>query len=142
MKKIFVLMLTALLLTACGSNESEKEEPVALEKDSQVSTPSQEELDAKLKEEAKEYSFVELNSDEVAKDEKVKLTGEVSAVSGSGVNSTFTLTTKENDGVGMFSVKNFSLEDIADGNTVTIYGTYNGKNDVSMPEIVATIIEK
>jgi hypothetical protein len=143
MKRLSLLLTGVLLLAACG--EEEATEPVEVEgtvEDTATSEPSQEELNTQLKEEATEIDFVQANAGEIEEGTKVKATGEVSNL----VDDTlmeFTLTTEEGDGSGMYSVKGFNTTDAAieEGQTVTVYGTYDGKDDSGMPSIALTIIE-
>jgi len=151
-KKFLVMpILAAMLLAACGGNEVSKEESSGSSTESKETVqkdvekkdePTQEELDAKLKKEATDADFVELNVDNPPEGKKVKATGDISMVSGDGVGTTFTLTTKEGDGYGMYTINNFSLTDVQEGDKVTIYGTTIAeKADDGSPQINATIIE-
>ena len=144
MKRLTVLLSIALLLAACSEEASEepKAEDTAAETEAAVEEPTQEDLNTQIKEEAVEIEFVKANADEVAEGTQVRATGEVSNL----VNDTmieFTLKTEEGEGFGMYSIKGFNTTEaeVQDGQTVTIYGTYSGKDDASMPAINVTIIE-
>lgn len=150
MKKLFYIgVLSTLLLTACGEEEKaapKEETPAAEEKEAsdkvaETKGPTQEELNEKMRKEAIKLDFVKANGDEVAKNTKVTITGKVTNIAKEGVDGTFTVTTKEVDGYGMFSINNLTLEDVSMDSEVTIYGTYNGKDDLGFPTIIATIIE-
>ena len=149
MKKLFYISaLSALLLTACGEEEAapKEETPAAEEKEAsdkvaETKGPTQEELNVKMKAEAIKLDFVAANGDEVTKDTKVTISGKVTNIAEEGVGGTFTVTTKEGDGYGMFSVYNLSLKDVSMDSEVTVYGTYNEKDDLGFPTIIATIIE-
>lgn len=143
MKKLLTLLLACGLLAACSSDtedEKRKEEatPAA---ETEETGPTDEEVHEKLKAEAKEYTFVELNGDEVAEDTKVKLTGEVTNISEEGMLGEFTLTTKEVDGFGMYSVNNLMGKEVEEGDQVTVYGMYAGKSDLGFPSVNTTIVE-
>lgn len=150
MKRLFYIgALSALLLSACGEEEKatpKEETPAAEEKDAadkvaETKGPTQEELNEKLKAEAIKLDFVKANGDEVAKNTKVTITGKVTNIAEEGVGGTFTVTTTENGGYGMFSVKNFTLKDVTKDSEVTVYGTFEGKDDLGAPSINASIIE-
>jgi len=148
-KLIYIGALSALLLTACGGEEKaapKEETPAAEEKEAtdkvaETKGPSQEELNEKLKAEAIKLDFVAANGGEVAKDTKVTITGKVTNINEEGVGGTFTVTTTEGDGYGMFTVKNFTLKDVTMDSEVTVYGTFDGKDELGAPSIIASIIE-
>lgn len=41
----------------------------------------------------------------------------------------------------MYNIVNMTLDKVKDGQEVTLYGVYNGKDDAAMPEIIANRIE-
>lgn len=140
MKKLSVILMAFLLLAACSDEPTAEPEEVETVED--TDEPTQEELNAQLKEEATEIEFVKANGDEVEEGTKVKATGDISNL----VDDTlmeFTLTTEEGEGSGMYSVKGFNTTEatVEEGQSVTVYGTYAGKDDMGMPEISLTIIE-
>ena len=151
MKKLFYIgAISALLLTACSSDEkaSPKEEtPAAEEKEAtdkvaETKGPTQEELNEKMKAEAIKLDFVAANGDEVAKNTKVTITGKITNIDKEGVGGKFTVTTTEGDGYGMFTVVNLTTGgNVSLDSEVTIYGTFDGKDDLGAPTIIATIIE-
>ncbi|ODV57260.1 hypothetical protein [Lysinibacillus fusiformis] len=149
MKKLFYIgALSALLLIACGEEEAalKEEAPVSEEKDTtdkvaETKGPSQEELNEKMRSEAVELDFVKANGGEIEQDTKVTISGKVTNITEEGVGGTFTVTTKEGDGYGMFSVKNFALKDVTVDSEVTVYGVFDGKDELGFPTINATIIE-
>lgn len=135
-------MLAVGLLAACGNEKATEVEDVDTPStETQDDGPTREEMNEEMKAEAKEYSFVEFNGDEVVENEKVKLSGEVSSVQEEGMMGEFTLSTKEGDGYGMYAVINMLGAEFNEGDTVIVYGAYDGKNDSGMPLINATIIE-
>lgn len=140
-----MFILAAGLLTACVSDKSQEktiEDKTKIEDNAGVEVvESQVELNNKLKEEAKEYSFIELNGDEVEKDAKVKLIGKVRTIMKEGMLGEFTLTTVEDDLLAMFTIVNVLGADVSEGSFVTVYGTYQGKDDSGMPKVESTLIE-
>lgn len=141
---LFLLATLTLLLGACGSDEpkpKESDPAESVETEKAEDKPSQDEINAQLKEDAVEYSFVEINSGEIKKGEKIKLTGEVSLIITDNVVDAFTLTTTEGDGFGMYNIMNPLSIDVTVNDNVTIYGTYSGTDATGMPEIVSTIID-
>lgn len=143
MKKIFVVGLAALFLSACSDTEEKTEsvEPTVQE-EPETNEPTQAELDAQLKEEATQANFVELNSDDAEQDKKVFAEGEITNIEKEGSLGVFTLTTEETSGDGMYTVNVLATDvDFAKGDQVKVYGTYSGKDDLGFPVITATIIE-
>lgn len=145
MKRLFIFILVAGLLTACVNDKSQEKiivDKTKIEDNTGVEVvESQVELNNKLKEEAKEYSFTELNGDEVEKDTKVKLIGKVGKIMKEGMLGEFTLMTVEEDLVAMFTIVNVLGADVSEGSFVTVYGTYQGKDDSGMPKVESTLIE-
>ncbi|MFS0878254.1 hypothetical protein [Solibacillus isronensis] len=140
-KLLWISALSALLLAACG--DETKEEPKVETSSEQVESmePTQEELNAQLKKDATAIDFVAANGDEIEANTKVTISGKVSNVASQDVGGTFTVTTTENDGVGMYTVENYAMAEIVDGSTVTVYGVYKEKDESGFPTITATIIE-
>ena len=143
MKKLFYIgALSALLLAACGGEEDTPKGDTPVEETSvETNEPTQEELNAQLKEEATAIDFVAANGGEIAEKTKVTITGKVGTVMSEGVGGIFTVTTTEGDGFGMYTIANFSMTETAEDAEVTIYGIFAGKDEAGMPKIVATIIE-
>lgn len=139
MKKLLILLLASSLLTACGSEETAIPKEEKTTKEESNSEPTQEELNEKLKAEAVQADFVELNDPGAEMDKKVFAIGEVSSIKEDGIFQVFTLTTED----GMYSVTDVLKEtEYTDGDTVKVYGTYKGKDDLGMPSINSTVIEK
>ena len=141
MKKILWLFLIATLLVACGNEEEpEVRETEPVENKQQADEPTQEELNEQIKAEAIEVEFVKANAEEYEVGTRLKATGEVSFLD----DITFTLTTEEGEGYGMYEIfyANTTEAEFKDGDTVTVYGAYDGKADDSgMPKIGVSIIE-
>lgn len=144
-KRWAVLFALVLLMAACSEEETEpaatQEEPETEE----AAGPSQEELNEQMKEEATEIDFVEANGGDLSPGTKVKATGEISALDPTGLRGgDFMLSVEEGDGFGVYSVTNLNTVEIPleEGQTVTVYGTFDGAEEgTSMPMITATIIE-
>ena len=147
MKKLFYIgALSALLLAACGGEEATpKGDTPAVQTNAEVEeksdAPTQEELNAQLKEEATAIDFVAANAGEVPKDAKVTLKGVVKVIFSEGVAGKFSFTTTEDNGYGAYTIVNLSMTEPVEGNEVTIYGTFDGKDESGIPQIVAIIIE-
>ena len=142
MKKILILLTTVFLLVACGEDEelisnTEKEVPTNQEE----TEPTQEELDAQLKNDTIALDFIKANGDEVAKGTKVTISGEVTVVMSEGIGGEFGVSTKENDGFGVYTVKNLSTKEVVNGDFVTVYGIYDGRDESGIPVINVTVIE-
>lgn len=141
LKKYLLLIATLMLLAACTEEKPETKAVSTTEETAKTDEPTQEELNKEVKATAKAITFVAANGDEVAKDERVTIIGKISSITSKDVGGSFVVTTTEGDGHGMYNIVNLTLEDIKDGQEVTLYGTYNGKDATGIPEIVATIIE-
>lgn len=136
-----VLMIVGLAMAPADTG-GEDETPVADAGAEENKPEEQEELDKKLKTEAAQADFIKVNGDEVEEDTKLTAQGEVTVKGDSDILKTFTLTTKEDDGYGMYSITNLSTEEISEGDYVQVWGIYSGKDEAGMPSITATIIEK
>ncbi|AFM00766.1 protein of unknown function (DUF1535) [Desulfitobacterium dehalogenans ATCC 51507] len=135
------------LLTGCGSDDAAKvkQDNSVQQKETQKEAqkePTQDELNEQLKKEAVPANFTEIDSYRIAKDTKLTAKGEVTSIEKDGALGVFTLTTTEGDGYGMYSITNFSSAEVSEGDNVEIWGVYSDKNNVGMPSITATIIEK
>lgn len=141
MKKLILLLAIILGLTGCQSTNDTTTEPESKEESVKIE-PTQEELNAKLKAEAVKADFVEINVDNPV-GKKVFAEGEVTILT-KGALDEFTLTTKEGDGYGIYQITlaNTTEEDYSEGDIVRIYGTADGKDELGMPKILATIVEK
>ncbi|MFD0827582.1 hypothetical protein ACT8ZR_18295 [Neobacillus sp. M.A.Huq-85] len=129
----------------------QKDTPVVKTAQEKKDEPTQQELNDKLKSEAVQADFVELNVDNPPLRKKVYIDGKVSVLT-KGVLDEFTITSKEGNGYGMYHVTLFNTTDTkySEGDQVRIYGTVGGlnsgkevgKDDSGMIMIIATIIEK
>jgi len=149
MKRLFYVgALSAFLLTACSGEEAKPKgdtsttEPSESKNESVTNTPTQEELNEKMRSEAIKLDFVSANGGKIAKDTKVTITGKITNITDEGVGGKFTVTTKEGDGFGMYSVVNLTTDsNISRDSEVTVYGTFDEKDELGAPTIIATIIE-
>ncbi|MFY0520599.1 hypothetical protein ACOMCU_22625 [Lysinibacillus sp. UGB7] len=141
MKKLLYLgALSAILLTAC-EEEKPATEPTEVETGLVTTESTQEELNAKMKSEAIELDIVAVNENKVKADTKVFAKGIVSGlVTEKSVDFEFVLTT-EGEETGMYGIENYALTDTKYGAEITVYGTYNGMNNLGIPTITATLVE-
>lgn len=144
MERIIGIIGMVLLLSACGSDEAGTETgPAETEQqtsEQQTSEPTQEEINQQIKAEAVEIDFVEANGGGIEVGTRVKATGEVSFLD----DLTFTLTTDEGEGFGMYEIQYANTTDAVfeDGDTVTVYGAFTGKAEgTGMPSISTPLIE-
>lgn len=119
-------------------------------KTQQPNTQSQKELNDKIKKEAVKADFVQLNGHEDEyKNKKVFIEGTVEVLKEQELLGEFTMSTKEGNGYGMYSMNGIDTEndykigkDIKKGDKIKVYGTIGGKDKLGMPKIDYTIIEK
>lgn len=157
-KKILTLILIlviAFTLSACGAKVDDEDEvgnstqETNIEEDNKNNEkkdddPTQEELNDKLKEEAKEFRYIEVFRDEVEKDTKIHIEGVIDAVIKDDKLGEYSVIVEEDDMdvEGVYDVKSFVLEEFFEGDRIKVWGSYDGKNDIGAPTINATIIEK
>jgi colicin import membrane protein len=130
-KKWLGALLGLSLLMGCSANEP-TEEATAEE-----SGPTQEELDAQLKDEATAADFVELNSDDAETGKKVYAEGTVDVILEEGVIQSLSFSTDD----GMYTLANASGTKVSEGDQVKVYGVYSGKDETGIPKIDVSIIE-
>ncbi|MCW1929554.1 hypothetical protein [Bhargavaea beijingensis] len=155
MNKLLMIVIGSMLfLSACGQVERKvsdedvkkriEEKTVSMEEIKEKSDePTQEELNEKLKADAVELDFVDAIQGEIEKGTRVKLTGKADIFM-PGTFQTFSLTTIEGNGYGIYNVINFDTTEaeFQEGDQVTIYGTFKGEEEgTGLPEITAIIIE-
>ncbi|WP_182101807.1 hypothetical protein [Niallia taxi] len=147
MKKI--ILLAALLLSACGSEEEITKESVRNEVQTNVEPQvsnedlTQGELNEKLKEESTRADIVEINVENPPIGKKVYIDGEVDVLTEGDIDE-FLITSKESKGYGVYKVKliNTTDEDFKEGDQVRVYGAITGKDEIDTPEILATVLDK
>lgn len=144
MRKLIFALFATLLLSACNQESTDQvvEETVEAE-ETVINEPSQDELNEQLKEEAVKADFVELNVDTPPDGKKVYIEGEVSLLTAGTVDE-FVLTSEEETGKGMYKIEFADTTDVdySEGDQVRVYGAVNGKDEVGMPKVLATILEK
>ncbi|MGS2745999.1 hypothetical protein ACVAMH_03655 [Bacillus zanthoxyli] len=161
-KKIISICIGSALslsLTACDSskqNESSEKTNVKSQTETKKDLTSQDELNKKIKQEAEEANFEVASYGEYEIGKKLKITGTITGlknVEGSTVPE-FTLTT-EGDNNGMYKVTIIQPEITVNQDViilkngvklgyampVTVYGTYNGKDEYGVPHISSSIVE-
>lgn len=138
MKKLFALMLTAALLAACSDDEPK--EPVdstgPAEETATTEQPT-DDMEEGLKADTVEQEYAAFANDDVPVNSKVKFLGKVTAID-EGVYSV------ENDADEIIYVKDIRLgerTDILEGFDVSVYGTYDGKDDEGVPVIKGIFID-
>ncbi|MBU3216659.1 DNA-binding protein [Clostridium estertheticum] len=147
--KIYLYICVVLLsfsLVGCGSKtvvSNDVAKPITAQKVVAVKQ-TQTQLDAKIKKESVKADFIKLNGHEsefVGKSYLIE--GTVTNIDNSNaVLPSFTVTTKEDKGVGMYSIININKVNIVKGNKVKVYGKLNGKNDIGFTELSGNVIEK
>jgi hypothetical protein len=145
MKKLLFVALIGLFLSACGNEETTApvEESQTVEKSLPNEGLTQDELNEKIKAEAVQADFAELNVTNPPDGKRVYVDGVVSILT-KGIIDEFILTAKEGDGYGMYKIILLNTIDAeyVEGDQVRIYGVVNGKDDSGMPQISAPILEK
>ena len=116
----------------------------ATTKNEESSSPTQEELNEKLKAEAVQVEFVKANAGEYNEGDKLFVKGEVDVFKDDSVLVKSLMSAEEGEGYGVYDVEGFNITDteFSEGDTVTVYGSYKGESESGLPLIIATIIEK
>ncbi|PIC82319.1 hypothetical protein [Sporosarcina sp. P1] len=142
MKKLFAMMITVAVLAAC-SNEEPKES-VESTKPAEETAPieqASDEVEEGLKADTVEREYAAFADDEVPVNSKVKFLGIVTAIN----EDTFTVESKAVESSDKFVyVKDIRLgerTDIMEGFEVSVYGTYDGKDDENVPVIKGIFID-
>lgn len=142
MKKLFAMMITAALLAACSNDEPkepiESTEPV---EETAPVEPASDGLEEGLKADTVEHEYVAFAEDKVPVNSKVKFIGTVTGVN----EGTLTVQSKaEQSKDEVIYVKDIRLgerTDILEGFDVSVYGTYEGKDDEDVPVIKGIFID-
>ena len=139
-------MVLSFSFAGCSSKPNEEVKPtVAKVIKQKVAEPTQAEINAKIKKEATKADFVKVNGHENEnKGKAYYVEGEVTFID--NINTTlptFTVTTKEGTGFGMYDIMNFNHISVIKGDKVKAYGRLSGeKDDKGMIQMSGNIIEK
>lgn len=134
MKKLLYLgAFSTLLLTACD----EEKELVTTE-----SAPVEVSEEEKLKSEAIELDFADVNEGKVKAGTKVVSKGTVSRfVTKEKYDFEFFLTVENEEVSEAYAIENYPLANTNYGAVITVYGTYEGMNEIGVPSISAIIVD-
>lgn len=144
-KRILLVVVILALMTVAGCSQPSSSAPVEPVQNEQPNEPSQEELNAQLKQRATKADFIELNGKNAPVGKSVYATGSVMSVIKPGSLGEFMLSVEEGDGYGIYIIRNLDLGNSVDEENiqVTLWGSYYGKHEkLGGPVILATIIEK
>ncbi|MCQ6275740.1 hypothetical protein JMM81_12315 [Bacillus sp. V3B] len=153
MKKILILLLAALFLTACGSNEESSapiDEPKQVEESIEKSKYaieneglSQAELNEKIKTEAVQANFVELSKGNTEVGKRLFVVGKVVSFWQDTAFKKIFIETEEAEGFGAYYISDiFEDADYIEGDIIKAYGAYEGIDESGFIEIGAPVIEK
>lgn len=138
MKKLFILMITSAFLAACSNDEPK--EAVESTEPTEETAPTKQTSDGVeegLKEDTVEREYAAFANDEVPINSKVKFLGKVAAID-EGVYIV------QSDADEIIYVKDIRLgerTEILEGFDVSVYGTYDGKDDEGVPVIKGIFID-
>lgn len=149
MKKKIVMAISIIILLVVGVRvfnviEHNKQVKLDREWEEQKQKEKNEEIE-EIKREATRADFVELNAgkiETIAK--KVFIEGEVSFIETKTIPKSFTLTSKEGDGFGMYNITFYDEEisnTIKEGDMVKVFGLHMGKSNLGMPRVTCEAIE-
>ena len=137
MKKLFAIMITAVALAACN-NEEAKEPAEPVEETVPVENS---EMEDGLKADTEEQQYVAFADDEVAVNSKVKFLGKVTAENEGTFDVQSEASKAEDEIVRVKDIRLGERTDILEGFAVTVYGTYEGKDDEGIPVIKGIFID-
>ncbi len=137
MKKLFAIMITAVALAACN-NEEAKEPAEPVEEKAPVENS---EMEDGLKADTEEQQYVAFADDEVAVNSKVKFLGKVTAENEGTFDVQSEASKAEDEIVRVKDIRLGERTDILEGFAVTVYGTYEGKDDEGVPVIKGIFID-
>lgn len=139
MKRIGLLIVTGLLLTACGDAMVDEETAVEVIEETE-GEHTQAQVNVALKEQAVELEHDQAAAGEVSGGAQVFSTGVTFAVSdeSAGAGEEFELIAED----GEYLVRNYSMREVEEGHTVKVYGTFDGMDEASgLPVIRAALVE-
>ena len=142
MKKLFAMMITAVVLAAC-SNDKPKE-PVESTKPVEETVPAEQasdEVEEGLKAGTVEHEYAAFADEEVPVNSKVKFLGTVTAVD----EGTFTVQSRADESsdetIYVEDIRLGERTEISEGFAITVYGIYEGKNNEGVPVIKGVFID-
>lgn len=138
MKKLVILMIATAMLAACSTDEPS--EPSKSGNTSSTEHNSTEVEDG-LKEGTTEYDYVALQADEVPVNAKVKFVGTVSATQEGLFELTSGADHSADEIVQIDDIRLGERTALEVGTAVTVYGSYNGKNEEDVPVIKGIFID-
>lgn len=137
MKKIFTIMIAAVALAACN-NEEAKEPAEPVEETAPVENS---EMEDGLKAGTEERQYAEFANDEIAVNSKVKFLGKVTADNEGTFDVRSEDSEADNEIVRVKDIRLGDRTDILESFDVTVYGTYDGKDDEGVPVIKGIFID-
>ena len=131
-------MITAALLAACSNDEPKEsnESPETVE-ETAPAEPAVDDVEEGLKADTVEQEYAAFANDEVPVNSKVKFLGKVTAVD----DGTFTVESKADEIIYVKDIRLGERTDILEGFDVSVYGTYEGKDDEDVPVIKGIFID-
>lgn len=139
MRRVGFLLMTGFLLTACGDAMVDEDTAVEVIEDTE-DEHTQAQVNDELREQAVEMEHAQASSGEVQGGTQVQSMGEVSSVSGDSAEAgaEFELIAED----GEYLVRNYSMGEVEEGQTVTVYGTFDGiDEETGLPAIRATLVD-
>lgn len=136
---ILLILLLGISLVACGSDDTDLEDPIEEEQE----VESEEEMES-IKDKTIEADFIEINAGKVEEGTMVHLIANIDLVIGEeGIFNEILISTKENDGYGMYTLKQLSSEDFEynEDEMVEVWGMYEGKGKDGIPIILGVVVE-
>lgn len=136
MKKAVFLLLSAMLLSACGNDENAS---TTQESETEVTAPEGE-LDPTAPaevDEAEPVAFSALIDGEIPDGEPVILAGTVEELTDDNAFPAFILANEEQQ----IYIRNMAETAVAVGDSVTVHGIYEGQAEENMPLVSVSIIE-
>jgi len=142
MKKLFMLMIIAAFLVACSNDEPK--EAVESTEPTEETAPTKQTSDGVeegLKEDTVEREYAAFANDEVPINSKVKFLGKVAAID-QGVYAVQSAADESSDEIiYVTDIRLGERTDILEGFDVSVYGTYDGKDDKGVPVIKGIFID-
>jgi major membrane immunogen (membrane-anchored lipoprotein) len=133
-----LLLVLVFVLVGCSSDDVPTEVP-EVERNSDVDEAEKDE-EISMRDGAIEADFIEINGDRVEEGTKITLTATIETIEGTEMFDKMLVFQDEPDGNSVYVIEDFTgdLDSLSEGDTVTIWGLYNGKEDnTSIPVIGA-----